>query len=43
MNNKERFLWLAGFFLLSFHCVNQSSEISELKLIILKSIVKNAN
>jgi hypothetical protein len=31
MNNKERFLWLAGLVLLTFHNLKQTEQIAELE------------
>ena len=32
MNNKERFLWLAGLVLLTFHSLKQTDEIAKLEI-----------
>ena len=32
MNNKERFLWLAGLVLLAFHSLKQADEITKLEI-----------
>jgi len=32
MNNKERFLWLAGLVLLAFHSLKQADEIKKLEI-----------
>ena len=32
MNNKERFFWLIGIFLLACHSLNQSDKISDLEV-----------
>jgi hypothetical protein len=32
INNKERFFWFIGIFLLAFHSLNQSDKISDLEV-----------